>query len=224
MNKYASGYTLIQILSVIGWLIIIVSIIGGVLIASNADRGMGWVGISVAVAGSFQGLLLLGMGAIGTAILDGSVASQRNIEIKEHSSLSKPNSAPNSDLHDEVRALIEMMRLVVASSLGKPGLSFAEISYGNLVFKKFDGTYIANEVVYDSLDIARRELKKSWFDGKNSLNLGEDVVYNGYRVSYSQGRYLINGISFKEPVEVIQYLDNEIKFGGHKISRYKIII
>lgn len=38
---------------------------------------MGWVGISVAIAGSFQGLLLLGMGAIGTAILDGSLAQQK---------------------------------------------------------------------------------------------------------------------------------------------------
>jgi hypothetical protein len=76
MNKYASGYTLIQILSVIGWLIIVVSIFGGIFIASNAVRGMGWVGISVAIGGSFQGLLLLGIGAIGTAILDGSIALQ----------------------------------------------------------------------------------------------------------------------------------------------------
>lgn len=222
MNKYASGYTLIQILSVIGWFVIVISVIGGIFISLNAERGMVWVGISVAVAGSFQGLLLLGIGAVGTAILDGSVASQRNIEIQERSNLSNSNSALDRNFYDDIRFSIEMMRFISAASLGKPGLSFVEVSYGSFIFKNVDGTYLVNEEVYESLENARIDLKKHWLSTKNNANMGDDVVYNGYRIAYSQGRYLINGTSFKSPNDVIEYLDKEIRYGGYKISGYKI--
>lgn len=161
MNKYASGYTLIQILSAIGWLIILISVVGGIFIASNAERGMGWVGISVGVAGSFQGLLLLGMGAIGTAILDGSLASQHNVEIKQKSKSSSAESISESKLHDEIKYSIEMFRFVVASSLGKPGFSFVEISHGVLILRSIDGKYFVNDKSFDSLEAARFDLRKN---------------------------------------------------------------
>lgn len=76
MNRYASGYTLISLISVIGWLAIVLSVVGGIIIGVNAPRGAGYIGFTLAIAGSFQGLLLLGVGAIGQAVLDGSIAQQ----------------------------------------------------------------------------------------------------------------------------------------------------
>jgi hypothetical protein len=89
MNKYASGYTAIGLISVVGWLVIAVSLIGGIVIFSNANRGEAYIGFAVAIAGAVQGLLLLGVGAIGSAILDGSTAQQ---EVADHFGNVKLNS------------------------------------------------------------------------------------------------------------------------------------
>lgn len=83
MNKYSSGYTAISIISFLGWIVIIVSIIGGAVIGLGADRGMGFVGLVVAGAGVVQGLLLLGVGTLGLSILDGSIAQQSILKILE---------------------------------------------------------------------------------------------------------------------------------------------
>lgn len=80
MNKYASGYTLIAAVSVLGWLVIAFSIIAGIVAGSNAPPGSGGIGWIVAIVGSMQGLMLLGFGAIGGAVLDGSSAQQLSIE------------------------------------------------------------------------------------------------------------------------------------------------
>jgi hypothetical protein len=77
MNKYASGYALIQFMTVFGAIVVGVSLLGGLMIFFNSEKGMGWVGVAAAVAGTFQGLILMGVAAIGEAILDGSLAQQR---------------------------------------------------------------------------------------------------------------------------------------------------
>lgn len=84
MNRYASGYTLISLISVIGWLAIALSLIGGIIIGANAPRGLGYIGFTIAITGSFQGLLLLGVGAIGAAILDGAIVARRSFELQEN--------------------------------------------------------------------------------------------------------------------------------------------
>lgn len=83
MNRYASGYALIQVLSVVGWLVIALSMIGAIIVASNAPRDMGWVGFVVFIAGGFQGLMLIGVGAIGSAVLDGATSQARSVELQE---------------------------------------------------------------------------------------------------------------------------------------------
>ena len=89
MSKYTSGYTAMGLISVVGWLVIAVSLIGGIIIFSNANRGEAYIGFVVAIAGAVQGLLLLGVGAIGSAILDGSTAQQ---EVANHFRNVKLNS------------------------------------------------------------------------------------------------------------------------------------
>lgn len=81
MNKYANGYTAIAMISVFGWVVIAVSVVGGVITLADDQSGMAFFGWSVIVAGTVQGLLLLGMGAIGLAILDGSVAQQDSLKV-----------------------------------------------------------------------------------------------------------------------------------------------
>jgi hypothetical protein len=84
MKRYSSGYVLISLNSLIGWITIIFSIIGGIIIVVNAERGLEFIGFIVMVAGPIQGLILLGFGAVGKAILDGSLAQQDSLSsIKE---------------------------------------------------------------------------------------------------------------------------------------------
>lgn len=83
MNKYASGYALIRLMSVVGSVFIAVSIIGGVVIGVSSPRGMGGYGFVVAILGVFQGLMILGVGAIGEAILDGARSQASSVELLE---------------------------------------------------------------------------------------------------------------------------------------------
>jgi hypothetical protein len=77
MNKYSSGYALMQMLSLLGILVIVCSVGLGIFIFAMNDRLSEFVGITAIIYGGFSGLVLMGMGAIGGAILDGSVSQQR---------------------------------------------------------------------------------------------------------------------------------------------------
>lgn len=77
MNKYASGYALVNIFAVLGVILIIVSFVLGALIAGEGG-GLGYV---MMIFGAFQGLIIVGMGSLGRAVLDGSVAQQEILEI-----------------------------------------------------------------------------------------------------------------------------------------------
>lgn len=79
MNKYASGYTLVNIFAVLGVLLIIVSLVIGVLVADE----IGTLGYVIIIFGAFQGLIIVGMGSIGRAVLDGSVAQQKILDIHQ---------------------------------------------------------------------------------------------------------------------------------------------
>ena len=89
MNKYASGYTAMGIISLFGWIVIVISVIGGYVIGGSMPRGEGYIGLIIVVCGLVQGVLLLGVGAIGSAILDGSAAQQ---EVADHFRNVKLNS------------------------------------------------------------------------------------------------------------------------------------
>ena len=73
MNKYSSGYEAMKLISLVGWIVIGISIIGGYIIGSITE---GFIGLIIFVCGVVQGVLLLGVGSIGSAILDGSKAQQ----------------------------------------------------------------------------------------------------------------------------------------------------
>lgn len=77
MNKYASGYLLLSILMVAGGIIFFISLMAGFVLLVNLPDGMGFVGLLVAIFGSFQGLMLFGAAVVGSAVLDGSIAQQR---------------------------------------------------------------------------------------------------------------------------------------------------
>ena len=77
MRKYSSGFTLITILQVCGFAVVGLSLVVGVIFYANAPRGEAYLALIFAIAGSVQGLIILGIGSIGEAILDGSVSQQR---------------------------------------------------------------------------------------------------------------------------------------------------
>lgn len=79
MKKYSSGYALMDIMGALGVLVIVCSVGLGIFIFAMNDRLSEFVGITAIIYGGFSGLVLMGMGAIGGAILDGSV-SQQNTE------------------------------------------------------------------------------------------------------------------------------------------------
>ena len=203
MNKYASGYTLIQILSVIGWFVIAISVIGGIFILSNAERGMGWVGISVAVAGSFQGLLLLGIGAIGTAILDGSVAQQ-----EVAANISKKDSVVPS------REREDLMPYLLAATLGVPGGEFIENFKGKFLIRSADGKIMVGNEIFSSLSLAKetiiqsekevkdREIKKSLGPENISFDDYGYLIFNGYKIPKIGSEFVMNGISYENPEDV----------------------
>jgi hypothetical protein len=79
MNKYASGYALVNIFAVLGVVLIFVSLVIGVLVADE----IGTLGYVIIIFGAFQGLIVVGMGSIGRAVLDGSVAQQQILDIHQ---------------------------------------------------------------------------------------------------------------------------------------------
>lgn len=88
MNRYASGYTLCSLLSIFGFAAIALSTICSfffiyMYVSIDIPGGEFLLGIAfvILIFGFFQGITSLGMGAIGRAILDGSVAQQ---EISEN--------------------------------------------------------------------------------------------------------------------------------------------
>ena len=98
MNKYASGYSALSVISGFGWLVMIGSVFGGIITAKTLSTDMEWVGFLVAGAGITQGLFLFGMAAIGKAILDGSLSQQSS-------------SATNADLLKAVSAIERELHL-----------------------------------------------------------------------------------------------------------------
>jgi hypothetical protein len=169
MNKYASGYTAMGLISVVGWLVIAVSLIGGVIIFSNASRGEAYIGFIVAIAGAVQGLLLLGVGAIGSAILDGSAAQQSLYALAEQKlhelqESNKLNASASSKLANDAKSDIgltsesamKMLSFVTSSSLGKPGLLFVETFQDKIILKDVGGKYIVDTETYPSIEVARQ--------------------------------------------------------------------
>lgn len=78
MKRYASGYALLNICSSIGSLIIFFSVIGAIAAYNISEET--WMAVLVFAVGAFQGLILMGLSAIGVAILDGSTAQQALLE------------------------------------------------------------------------------------------------------------------------------------------------
>lgn len=106
MRKYSSGYFVIGVLAILGIFTIVVSVLGGLAIAGNSPNDIQYIGWCIAIGGSIQGLVLIGLSTIGTAILDGSIAQQLMVQylmnidsktssesIKTDSNLNNTNSA-----------------------------------------------------------------------------------------------------------------------------------
>ena len=81
MNTYSSGYTLTGLVKVFGWIFIAASAIIGISVFASAPRDFEYIGFFVFLAGAFQGIILLGIGAIGEAILDGARFQGESLEI-----------------------------------------------------------------------------------------------------------------------------------------------
>ena len=235
MNKYASGYTAMGLISVVGWIVIAISLIGGIIIFSNANRGDAYIGFIVAIAGAVQGLLLLGVGAIGSAILDGSaaqqslyaLAQQKLYELQENNKINATASSKlaidaKSDIGVTSESAMKMLSFVTSSSLGKPGLLFVETFQDKIILKDVGGKYIVDTETYPSIEIARAAIVKAFYADSNSVVFGSDIIYNGYRIQFTNvdKGYMINGFYYVKTDDVLDKIDKE--FGRDSLARYKI--
>jgi hypothetical protein len=83
VNKYSSGYTLCSLVSIFGVIVIVISTLCAfffffVYFSTDLPGGATVLGMGVVflLFGFFQGITSLGIGAIGRALLDGSIAQQ----------------------------------------------------------------------------------------------------------------------------------------------------
>lgn len=158
MRKYASGYFVIGVLAILGAVTIVVSVIGGLAIAGNSPSDIRYIGWSIAIGGSIQGLLLIGLSTIGTAILDGSIAQQeandriwifkdlyfkekkKNYTLENKSPVSKSEEKPTDSLRENHNS----QAITLHSSY-----------IGHSIFKHPDG-FMFDGKVYTSADEAKK--------------------------------------------------------------------
>jgi hypothetical protein len=219
MNKYASGYTAMGLISVVGWLVIAVSLIGGIAMAGTMPRGMGYIGFIVAIAGAVQGLLLLGVGALGLAILDGSIAQQEIITRKEV-------AAPPSERDDLIQYLI-------SASIGLPGGVFLENYKGNLIVRGVDGKIIVGKDIFNSVAAAKKridsseieaitaEIEAAATEAPENITYDQDgsLIFKDYKIPRRGKEFLINGKVFTSPQEVVKHVLGEATWA---LAKYKI--
>lgn len=224
MNKYASGYTLLQVLSGAGWLVLVASIIGGIFVGANAPRNMGWIGFVVAIAGGFQGLLLIGVSAIGDAVLDGSVAQQ---EARDHAR-NKNSDASSADYQKEI---LHLGRCLVASSMGVPGGEYIGTYKGIALISDVSGKIKIDKEVFGSADLARiyiddgikeeekRKRQQEIAGGIYEISENGDLIFSGYKVPRRNDGFLLLGKLIKEPKEVVAAL---LEADEGSIWKYKL--
>ena len=190
MNKYDSGYVLTQALSVVGWLVIVLSVVCGAVVGFNVSNDMGWIGFVIAIVGGFQGLLLIGAGTIGAAILDGSVAQQEILS--KQASLNAHNSGKQIESQVE-----NLLRLILGNSHGKPGLAFQEQYMGTSIFKSESGVFITNDTAFEARELARGSVAKGKNSSTSSYDAVEDFAIVGpYKIPRINDLYLINGVTY----------------------------
>lgn len=212
MNKYPSGYALVSLISVFGWIVIVVSIIGGLVMLASAPVGMRYIGWTIAIAGSVQGLLLSGMGAIGLAILDGSIAQQ---EISANK-VSTPHHEDDG-----------LMRYLVSAAVGIPGGEFIENYKGKFLIRDASGNIIVGKESFASIKAAKVKIdstevvtvaaavapEEMAFDADGAL------LFKGYRIPRRGNEFLLNGQEYSSPQAVAQKI---LGATSSEISRYKI--
>jgi hypothetical protein len=79
-DKYSFGYTAMKVVSVLGFLTILSAGIFGFSVIAGGSEGSGFFGWSILVFGIINGVLIIGIAAIGEALLDGSVAQQQILD------------------------------------------------------------------------------------------------------------------------------------------------
>ena len=80
-DKYTFGYFAMGVLSLFGAVTVAASIFLAIKLASEGNLGSGVVAAAVFFVGSAQGLIVIGLGSIGGALLDGSVAQQELLSL-----------------------------------------------------------------------------------------------------------------------------------------------
>jgi hypothetical protein len=210
MNKYSSGYAAISVISFFGWIVIAVSIIGGIAVLSNAPPGLGYMGWIIAVAGAVQGLLLLGMGAIGLAILDGSIAQQEVAAKKEV-------TAPKNERDD-------LMRYLVSAAIGVPGGEFLENYKGNFIIRDVAGNILVGSEIFSSVNAAKIKINSSEIEAivtLDSMSFDADgaLIFKGYRIPKKGDEFLMNGRTYTSPQKVAEQILDETPSA---LSKYRI--
>ena len=75
--RYSFGHAAVWLASLIGGLSMIGSVITAIIFLFISDNEQGY-SVAIAFAGIFYGVLLIGVGSIGKAILDGAVSQQNS--------------------------------------------------------------------------------------------------------------------------------------------------
>jgi len=218
MNKYASGYTAMSIISLVGWIVIGLSIICGFLVSMN--REMGYIGLIIAVSGTVQGLILLGVGSIGSAILDGSTAQQEIIaEMRKNSDGGQKTENSNIEI-------IELMGRQLSAVLGYPGGRYIENYRGYDIIKNKEGLFLVNGNTLNSNVDARKYIDdESIKNAMSTFRIDQSgrLIVLGYRIPSYNGKFEVLGGDFDSPEEAVKYISNLIENGSsNKLNRYKM--
>ena len=217
-KRYNFEHAATQLITAVGFMTIAAALFLAFFIGNNAPVGMGYLGAVVFISGCIQGLLLIGVGSVGTAILDGS-ATQQDMLAFLRGQLDKPDNAK------ETNELL--LRYLVASSLGAAGSKFIEIYKGELIVEVKSGGYGVGEKLYTDLTTAQNAIEKDqrMTTVKENLQFDLDgaVMFMGYRVPVRDGKFLFEGKYYENGEMVADLLLEDLNAGrGWNLGRYKI--
>ena len=187
-DKYSFGYIAMGVLSLFGAVTVAASIFLAIKLASEGNLGSGVVAAAVFFVGSAQGLIVIGLGSIGGALLDGSVAQQELLSLAKD----KPTGVDPLATSQE-----NLLRYLVAASLGTPGTKFIEVYKGTAIFEPTSGGFIVRSQKYTDVHGARKaiytEERAETLKQQMKLDADGAVIFLGYRVALKDGKYLLSG-------------------------------
>lgn len=217
-DKYSFGYFAMGVLSLFGALAIAASIFLAIKLAAGENSGSGMVAAAVFFVGSAQGLIVIGLGSIGGALLDGSVAQQELLLLAKDNPTGVDPLATSQE---------NLLRYLVAASLGTPGTKFIEVYKGVAIFETTSGGFTVGSQKYTDVHWARKAIDSGKLAEtlKEQMKLDADgaVIFLGYRVPLKDGKYVLSGRGYDTAEGASEAIYDAVETGATwNLGSYKI--